>query len=94
MWHHRRLLITHLSQSTSGSSASQDDVDDVEEVPRDAETIKLLQEELSFLAQSLQADTKNYHTWSYRQWLLSYFNPDGSYNISLVQGNLVLMVGV
>ncbi|KZT24905.1 protein prenylyltransferase [Neolentinus lepideus HHB14362 ss-1] len=34
----------------------------------------LLQEELDFIARCLGADTKNYHTWSYRQWLLAYFN--------------------
>jgi len=32
--------------------------------------------ELAFLSRSLRADTKNYHTWSYRQWLLAYFNED------------------
>ncbi|KAG1748314.1 uncharacterized protein EDB91DRAFT_1079298 [Suillus paluster] len=32
--------------------------------------------ELEFIANSLQADTKNYHTWSYRQWILAYFNDD------------------
>jgi protein farnesyltransferase/geranylgeranyltransferase type-1 subunit alpha len=30
--------------------------------------------ELEFIAKVLRVDTKNYHTWSYRQWLLSYFN--------------------
>jgi protein farnesyltransferase/geranylgeranyltransferase type-1 subunit alpha len=30
--------------------------------------------ELDFITQSLKEDTKNYHTWSYRQWLLGYFN--------------------
>ncbi|KAG6892755.1 hypothetical protein C0995_002523 [Termitomyces sp. Mi166 len=30
--------------------------------------------ELKFIAESLKADVKNYHTWSYRQWLLAYFN--------------------
>jgi protein farnesyltransferase/geranylgeranyltransferase type-1 subunit alpha len=39
--------------------------------------------ELKFIARSLQVDSKNYHTWSYRQWLLSYFNED-----SLWEGEL------
>ncbi|TFK73527.1 protein prenylyltransferase [Pluteus cervinus] len=30
--------------------------------------------ELEFIAKSLKADTKNYHTWSYRQWLLAFVN--------------------
>jgi len=32
--------------------------------------------ELAFIARSLKVDEKNYHTWSYRQWLLAYFNDD------------------
>ena len=32
--------------------------------------------ELDFIARSLKEDEKNYHTWSYRQWLLAYFNDD------------------
>jgi protein farnesyltransferase/geranylgeranyltransferase type-1 subunit alpha len=32
--------------------------------------------ELEFIANSLQNDMKNYHTWSYRQWILAYFNDD------------------
>lgn len=30
--------------------------------------------ELEFIAGCLQVDAKNYHTWSYRQWLLAHFN--------------------
>lgn len=29
--------------------------------------------ELKFIERSLNVDAKNYHTWSYRQWLLAYF---------------------
>src|SRR6267154_4119595 len=32
--------------------------------------------ELEFIANSLQIDMKNYHTWSYRQWILAHFNDD------------------
>ncbi|KAF5379034.1 hypothetical protein D9615_006017 [Tricholomella constricta] len=32
--------------------------------------------ELKFIAASLKVDAKNYHTWSYRQWLLAFFNDD------------------
>jgi len=32
--------------------------------------------ELAFIADALQIDTKNYHTWSYRQWILAHFNDD------------------
>lgn len=29
--------------------------------------------ELEFISQVLQVDSKNYHTWVYRQWVLSHF---------------------
>ncbi|KAI6148522.1 hypothetical protein BKA82DRAFT_459774 [Pisolithus tinctorius] len=32
--------------------------------------------ELAFIAGCLQEDAKNYHTWSYRQWLLAHFNDE------------------
>lgn len=32
--------------------------------------------ELAFIEKSLKVDAKNYHTWSYRQWLLAFFNDD------------------
>lgn len=32
--------------------------------------------ELEFISRSLGVDAKNYHTWSYRQWLLAYFNDE------------------
>lgn len=32
--------------------------------------------ELHFIASILDTDTKNYHTWAYRQWLLAHFNDD------------------
>jgi protein farnesyltransferase/geranylgeranyltransferase type-1 subunit alpha len=32
--------------------------------------------ELAFIASALSEDAKNYHTWSYRQWLLAHFNRD------------------
>lgn len=32
--------------------------------------------ELFFIEKCLAVDSKNYHTWSYRQWLLSHFIKD------------------
>ena len=49
IWHHRRLLLTHLRNP----------------IP-----------ELRFIERCLEVDSKNYHTWSYRQWLLAYFIDD------------------
>ncbi|KAF9522236.1 hypothetical protein CPB83DRAFT_864730 [Crepidotus variabilis] len=33
--------------------------------------------ELGFIKKSLEADAKNYHTWSYRQWTLAFFGGAG-----------------
>ncbi|OCH86328.1 protein prenylyltransferase [Obba rivulosa] len=32
--------------------------------------------ELAFVTRTLRTDTKNYHTWSYRQWILAHFNDE------------------
>ena len=34
-------------------------------------------EELDFIQKGLQVDEKNYHTWSYRQWILAHFGGTG-----------------
>jgi len=34
----------------------------------------LLLKELNFIEKVFEEDSKNYHTWSYRQWILSNFN--------------------
>ncbi|PPQ79078.1 hypothetical protein CVT25_002303 [Psilocybe cyanescens] len=36
------------------------------------------QRELAFIKKGLEADSKNYHTWSYRQWILGFFGGKGS----------------
>lgn len=58
VWHHRRLLLTHISSLTS---------------PPKLDVIK---KELVFIENCFDTDAKNYHTWSYRQWLLAHFNSD------------------
>lgn len=61
VWHHRRLLITHLTTGTSETKPASDPLDTA-------------QAELEFISRVLDVDTKNYHTWSYRQWLLAHFD--------------------
>ncbi|KAF8591333.1 protein prenylyltransferase [Ramaria rubella] len=36
--------------------------------------------ELAFIADTLDIDPKNYHTWAYRQWLLAHFNDDAMWS--------------
>ena len=61
VWHHRRLLMTLLSDPSSAREAKTD-------------VLELATTELDFIARVLQTDAKNYHTWSYRQWLLAHFD--------------------
>ena len=39
-------------------------------------SLDIAKAELAFIARVLQRDAKNYHTWSYRQWLLAHFNDE------------------
>jgi protein farnesyltransferase/geranylgeranyltransferase type-1 subunit alpha len=67
VWHHRRLLMTHLLRNAGTDKTS-------------ASTSKppsqIASNELVLIARTLAEDAKNYHTWSYRQWLLAFVNDD------------------
>jgi len=47
--------------------------------------------ELAFINNIFDVDEKNYHTWSYRQWILAYFNDDElwSRELSFVENMLM-----
>ncbi|KAI0763174.1 protein prenylyltransferase [Irpex lacteus] len=64
VWHHRRLLLTLLTASPSTATTSKPlpDVFDV------------ASSELEFIARVLEEDSKNYHTWSYREWILAHID--------------------
>ncbi|KAG8993310.1 CAAX geranylgeranyltransferase alpha subunit [Tulasnella sp. JGI-2019a] len=75
IWHHRRLLQTHLRDPFAELTFitktlkpeprrhTSDEVDDDEE-----------EVEVRKNGHGGPVDTKNYHTWAYRQWLLAEFN--------------------
>ena len=69
VWHHRRLLLTLLRDRVIQSS------DNVLAESTDF-TSTYPASELRFIARGLSEDAKNYHTWAYRQWILSHFNSD------------------
>jgi protein farnesyltransferase/geranylgeranyltransferase type-1 subunit alpha len=58
VWHHRRLLLGALRESA------------LKEANAELHLRALNKHELAFVADALDADEKNYHTWSYRQWIL------------------------
>lgn len=41
-------------------------------------------QELAFIQKGLQVDEKNYHTWSYRQWILAHFGGTGNTAITAI----------
>ncbi|KKA27859.1 hypothetical protein TD95_003248 [Thielaviopsis punctulata] len=55
IWHHRQLLVDLHYPAISTDRLA---------------VAALMRSETLFIAQMLEADTKNYHVWSYRQWLV------------------------
>lgn len=72
VWHHRRLILTALHDSASTVSPSS--------TSPSTSAQDAAKTELAFITRALLADTKNYHTWSYRQWLLAFFDLEELWN--------------
>jgi protein farnesyltransferase/geranylgeranyltransferase type-1 subunit alpha len=66
VWHHRRLLLTLLTASPSTATT-------LRPLP---DAFEVATNELDFIAKVLDEDSKNYHTWSYRQWILAHTDDD------------------
>lgn len=64
IWHHRHALVDLLPPDPQSSTTSLP-----ESIKQKLTTF--ITSEQTFLAQILSLDTKNYHVWSYRQWLCS-----------------------
>jgi hypothetical protein len=80
VWHHRRLLLTALKTQleaiNTSSSAPSPNLMKVDVDPGSNPVRVAAQYELDFIARGLQEDTKNYHTWAYRQFILTYFGDE------------------
>lgn len=74
IWHHRHALADLLPVD---SKTQRNDLQTSSKQPIDRDTHQMLSEfiasEQLFLTRILSEDTKNYHVWSYRQWLCSRF---------------------
>jgi protein farnesyltransferase/geranylgeranyltransferase type-1 subunit alpha len=72
IWYHRRAIVEHLHELASTDDSVNDDID--ENDGDDNALLLLLKEridsELEYLRTVARADGKNYHAWSYRQFLL------------------------
>ncbi|KAG0304227.1 hypothetical protein BGZ98_005768 [Dissophora globulifera] len=90
IWHHRQVVVEHMSASLlppavtgTGTTASsmtttptipyQDLSAEQQEAARD-----IVRRELSSIAEAFEDDSKNYHAWSYRQWVLNHFGREGA----------------
>jgi protein farnesyltransferase/geranylgeranyltransferase type-1 subunit alpha len=62
VWSHRKLLLLYPSTLSSSSIANTFSAIP----PKPAQ-------ELAYLSRVLATDAKNYHTWAYRQWILTYY---------------------
>jgi protein farnesyltransferase/geranylgeranyltransferase type-1 subunit alpha len=75
VWHHRRLLLGALRdealKSHSHSTSSGDSSSDELQTKLQTRLRDLAAHEVQFASTVLQDDSKNYHTWSYRQWVLT-----------------------
>ncbi|KAI0701051.1 protein prenylyltransferase [Cytidiella melzeri] len=63
VWHHRRLLLTLLISASPSTITTSKPLHDALDVATN---------ELEFIAKVLDEDSKNYHTWSYREWILAH----------------------
>ena len=57
IWHHRRCIFEMLGRKMQASEAFSD----------------LLEKELDFLDEIFESDSKNYHAWSHKIWLVERF---------------------
>ncbi|KAF9934201.1 CAAX geranylgeranyltransferase alpha subunit [Linnemannia zychae] len=86
IWHHRQVIIARMADSLfHAASATPSTIPSTAQVTDAAfsfdalsetqkvEATELVKGELDFIAESLRDDSKNYHAWSYRQWVLGHF---------------------
>lgn len=80
IWHHRQSLVDLLPQdpvvvNVNKSESALDRPSPRKPLNEEVESrlLEFIKSEQTFLAQILSLDTKNYHVWSYRQWLCARF---------------------
>ncbi|KAJ3357097.1 CAAX geranylgeranyltransferase alpha subunit [Entophlyctis luteolus] len=61
VWHHREVVVSAILEDPT--------------ILADEDTLeKLFASEIAYLNEQMELDSKNYHAWSYRQWLVKRFN--------------------
>lgn len=73
IWHHRHALADLLPPDPASPTTSTSEPSPQLSTARHERLSTFIASEQTFLAQILSLDTKNYHVWSYRQWLCTRF---------------------
>ncbi|KAJ2158744.1 CAAX geranylgeranyltransferase alpha subunit [Coemansia sp. RSA 552] len=60
LWHHREALVGQLLGAKEAAELTEDQLI----------AHPVVRRELQFLASAIESDSKNFHAWSYRQWLI------------------------
>lgn len=71
IWYHRRALLELLMKETSSTESSEPSSSSLSTLAKKFFTL-----ELEYIADVLDEDSKNYHAWSHRQWLVKTMNDD------------------
>ncbi|KAF9273703.1 CAAX geranylgeranyltransferase alpha subunit [Mortierella alpina] len=83
IWHHRQVVVDHMSVSIFPAATLSTTPANLYTVPmipylelsesQQKAAQEAVRTELKCIAQALVEEPKNYHAWSYRQWVLSHF---------------------
>ncbi|KAG0209144.1 CAAX geranylgeranyltransferase alpha subunit [Mortierella sp. GBA30] len=83
IWHHRQVVVDHMSSSlvpeailsTTSSKMYTTPTIPYSELSESQQKVaqETVKSELACIAEALVDEPKNYHAWSYRQWVLSHF---------------------
>jgi len=95
IWYHRRSILEHafssvlkLTLKSSVASASLSSTGDEDE--ECLRITKLVEMEMEYVADVLAEDSKNYHAWSHRQWILSTVNETMIWKTELIFVNTLI----
>ncbi|KAF9162075.1 CAAX geranylgeranyltransferase alpha subunit [Mortierella sp. AD011] len=105
IWHHRQVLVDHISAvllpASSATSETASSLITAPTIPyhelsesQQKAARDMVKVELDFIATALEEDSKNYHAWSYRQWVLTHFGqgPWWEEELSYIDGLLEIDV--
>jgi len=87
IWRHRQVVVEYLSEqflstpppvpTTPTSATAPTPTIQYQDLPSNQQEKiqEMVEVELKCLKEALENDSKNYHAWSYRQWVMTHFGP-------------------